>query len=257
MKLPPRGRRRRRAGVGGNPGRAGYDTNHCPLPVAPRRPATRRGTRDSGACDIRGLPGYAPGVLALPLAAALSLAGEKMRGLAELPGTTIAIVVESSLDDAPLSTQHRDLLWKAFGLPVFEQLRGWDGAVIARECEVHDGLHFDAETVVARLDGENLFVTGRATGLSAEIVRDQCECGVETPRLRQLSARAAKDDATEIARPVRELFPEKGAQAAVASENDENTGDGALRQMRLKSCVRLMIAVVAFIAGGEMLRRGQ
>jgi hypothetical protein len=52
---------------------------------------------------------------------------------------------------------------------VFEQLRGSDGAVIARECEVHDGLHIIGES---RPD------------LRGEIVTEHCACGAETPRLR-------------------------------------------------------------------------
>ena len=140
--------------------------------------------RAVAADDIRGYPGYPPEVSALPLGAALSLADRKMRGLCSLPVQTQAIVVVSSLDDEPLGAHHRDLLWQAFGLPVFGQMRGWDGAVIARECEVHDGLHFDGG--IATLNGENLIVAGKPTDLSAEIVREHCECGLETPRLRNI-----------------------------------------------------------------------
>lgn len=225
MKLPPR-RRRRRLAVRDNAARAGKDTRHCPLPIPPRRSVN---SRDAGGCDIRGLPGYAPGILALPLAAALSLAERKMRGLVDLPGTTLAIVIESSLDEAPLAAHQRDLLWKALGLPVFEQLRGWDGTIIARECEVHDGLHFDAGAVIASVDGNNLLVTGRPTGLSAEIVQEPCECGVETPRFRHVGVTAAPPD------------------DAIATPPN----------VQLKFCVGWMLGIAALLIGGEVLRRAE
>ena len=111
--------------------------------------------------------------MALPLDVALSFADRKLRGLFELPSLRLAIVIFSS---TRLEMHHRDLLWKAFGLPVFEQLRGADGRVVARECEVHNGLHLDA---------------GLPAGMAVEIVAEQCDCGLETPRLRpRMAARA-------------------------------------------------------------------
>jgi hypothetical protein len=115
---------------------------------------------------------WAPAMLALPLDLALSLADRKRRGLFALPSLNTAIVVLTSVDHSPLGDHHRDLLWSAFGVPVFEQLRQSDGAVIARECEVHDGLH----------------IIDPAHKLCGEIVSDPCACGSETPRLRRVSA---------------------------------------------------------------------
>ena len=119
---------------------------------------------------LGGLQEYAPEAIVAPLDLALSLADQKTRGLFDLPSLNVAIVVITSVDDSPLAEHHRDLLWRAFGVPVFEQLRGSDGAIIARECEVHDGLHISAE--LAREFGE-------------AITYDQCECGSEVPRLLQ------------------------------------------------------------------------
>src|SRR5580658_2399320 len=91
--------------------------------------------------DLPWLRVWAPAALVLPLDLALSLADRKERGLFELPSLKTAIVVLTTLGETLLVYHHRDTLWRAFGVPVFEQLRGPDGAVIARECEVHDGLH--------------------------------------------------------------------------------------------------------------------
>ena len=120
-------------------------------------------------CAVDDLPGWAPEALVLPLGMALTLANRKQHGLFDLPSLNKAIVVLTSLDDTPLAPRHRDLLWQSFGVPVFEQLRGADGAVIARECEVHDGLHIIAASL---------------PNLRGEIVTDHCACGAETPRLR-------------------------------------------------------------------------
>lgn len=123
--------------------------------------------------DLRGLVSYAPEAVALPLDTALSLADRKLRGLLELPSLKLAVVVFSSAGvHGAFESHHRDLLWKAFGLPVFEQLRGSNGRVIARECEVHNGLHLEMGAEVP----------------GAEIIAAPCDCALETPRLR-LAAR--------------------------------------------------------------------
>jgi hypothetical protein len=132
--------------------------------------------------DSRGLIRYAPDAMALPLDAALSLADCKLRGLFELHSLKLAIVVFSSAGlHGALEMHHRDVLWKAFGLPVFEQLCGADGRVIARECEVHNGLHIDV----------NRDTTEAPAGMAVEILSEQCDCGLETARLLpRMAARA-------------------------------------------------------------------
>jgi hypothetical protein len=147
--------------------------------------------------DIVSMHDYAPEALVAPLVLALSLAEQKMRGLFDLPSLQTAIVVLTSLEDSLLADHHRDLLWRAFGVPLFEQLRGWDGTIIARECEVHDGLHIDESAALIQLHEDELLATQfgalgtpiiRArTGLTGEIVVGTCECGAETPRLRALA----------------------------------------------------------------------
>lgn len=123
--------------------------------------------------DMVWLRSYAPEALVAPLDLALSLADRKRRGILELPSVRTAIVVLTSCEDSPLSDDHRDLLWRAWGVPVFEQLRGLDGTIIARECEVHDGLHIVTPQDQLLRDGVD------------EIVNGVCECGAETPRLRR------------------------------------------------------------------------
>src|ERR1700689_1927051 len=100
-----------------------------------------RNIREFAPDDVVRMHSYAPDAFVAPLGVALSLADQKARGLFDLPSLRTAVVVLPSLDDSPFADHPRDLLWRAFGVPVFEQLRGWDGAIIAKECEVHDGLH--------------------------------------------------------------------------------------------------------------------
>lgn len=54
---------------------------------------------------------------------------------------THAVVVLSWNVDGTLNSVDRDLLWRAFGLPVFEQVLGPRNELAAYECEAHDGLH--------------------------------------------------------------------------------------------------------------------
>ena len=130
------------------------------------------GSGNFASSDIRGLTEFSPESLALPLDAALRVADQKLRGLLDLPSLRFAIVILSSPGTGALAQHHRDLLWSAFGLPMFEQLCDGDGRVIARECEIHDGLHFDTMPELP--------------DFTVEIVHERCECGLETPRLRYL-----------------------------------------------------------------------
>jgi hypothetical protein len=119
--------------------------------------------------DMPWLRVWQPDGLVLPLGLALTLADQKQRGLFDLPSLVTAIVVLTSPDETPLADHHRDLLWFAFRVPVFEHLRASDGRILAAECEVHDGLHLCPDESMA-FDGE--------------LVMDPCACGLETPRLR-------------------------------------------------------------------------
>jgi hypothetical protein len=162
----------------------------------------RHNIREFAAADIGPIARYQPEAMVCPLHVALLLADQKERGLFNLPSLSVALVVLTRLDDSPLARCHRDLLWQAFRVPVFEQVLGWDGTVIARECEVHDGLHMAESAAIPHLHDDELLVTQLTffeeplvrvrTGLAAEIVTGLCECGSPTPRLRNLLPIAQK-----------------------------------------------------------------
>lgn len=120
--------------------------------------------------NVAGMAEFAPDAVGMPLQLALTLADQTLRGLFSLPSLTLAMVVITSIEDSPLADHQRDLLWRAFRVPVFEQLRGADGSIVARECEVHHGLHVCHTS---------------ALELGNPVSYDQCDCGNDAPRLMQ------------------------------------------------------------------------
>ncbi len=131
--------------------------------------------------------------IAGPIDVLRRLAVEVLEGRAAVPSVARRVVVHTSVSGDALSEPDRNLLWEAFGLPVFEQLRGFDGELLASECEAHAGMHLSAdsaviETAVASTNA-GLLLTSLAgllypilrlsTGLSAVVVRGMCDCGQE------------------------------------------------------------------------------
>ena len=166
-------------------------TLNFPLPL-PARVAVLDDGFESGrglrsfSGDPLGWMAWAPDALVLPLTLAISLADQQRQGW-ELPVLSVAIVVLSSVTEGPLEQARRDDIWRAFRVPVFEQLRASNGIVIARECEVHHGLHMDEAAAEVETRESELLVRRARTGLAADILHGCCECGAETPRLLNLS----------------------------------------------------------------------
>ena len=76
-----------------------------------------------------------------------------------------AVIAFTYAGDAPLSRADRELFWRAFGVPVFEQYLGEDNELLAMECDAHAGLH-----VVRGCEGFHLD-------------REACACGDRSPRI--------------------------------------------------------------------------
>jgi len=97
-------------------------------------------------------------------------------GLAALdrpPVFTHAVIVLESPGDTPLSIGEREQLWRAFRVPVFEQIIGPHGKLLAADCEAHDGLHVEA----SGMPWADVQWPGYRLESSA------CGCGRKTPRL--------------------------------------------------------------------------
>jgi phenylacetate-coenzyme A ligase PaaK-like adenylate-forming protein len=86
--------------------------------------------------------------------------------LAESIRVPWAVVPFSGARVGRVTRRDRDLLWSAYQVPVFEQCLGPDGAVIARECEAHDGMH--------------LYLPEHYHG---DLIKEICSCGRPEPRI--------------------------------------------------------------------------
>ena len=87
---------------------------------------------------------------------------------AKLDSLTHAVIVLARQKDELLTVEQRKRLWQAFRVPVFEQVIGESGMLLAAECEAHAGLH---------VESPKLDTAGRAVDAS------KCGCGRATPRL--------------------------------------------------------------------------
>jgi hypothetical protein len=87
----------------------------------------------------------------------------------KIESLTHAVIVLARPENPRLTMEQRQQLWRAFRVPVFEQVVGENGALLAAECEAHAGLHIESP----KLD---------LTGLPLE--NGPCGCGRATPRIR-------------------------------------------------------------------------
>jgi hypothetical protein len=112
--------------------------------------------------------------------AAVAANCEQLFGLAAAdrpPLFTHAVIVLDSPGDPPLSNGDRERLWRAFRVPVFEQIIGPHGKLLAAECEAHDGLHIETPGL--------LWADLQWPGYRLE--QSACGCGRKTPRLASAS----------------------------------------------------------------------
>ncbi len=106
-----------------------------------------------------------PAVIAAPAADLIRLA---RRWDSEWERPTHSLVILSRVDTGLVTAEERELLWDAFGLPVFEQVLDAANHLLAYECEAHDGLH----------------VLRAGLRLSGCFPADsECGCGDPSPRL--------------------------------------------------------------------------
>ena len=128
--------------------------------------------------DLAALERFRPGAIAASWRR-LEKLSQSVRFLAAASPTHAVVVLHRfpSQEFALLSDAQREQLWRVFAVPVFEQVIGARGALLASECPAHDGLH----------------IRSTAFGLPGEIDRSPCACGDRTPRVR--AARNAQPDA--------------------------------------------------------------
>jgi hypothetical protein len=156
-----------------------------PVPPAPPTAVFQSWFRSNGVVRVFG-PGtlrdgwdaaaaaFAPAAIAGTWSQMEALIGEN------IPSLTHALIVLARPGEELLTGAQRDRLWKAFRVPVFQQVVTGSGVLLAAECEAHDGLHMESSRLVP---------------IGMPLDRAPCGCGRTTPRLkfpvlRALAARA-------------------------------------------------------------------
>lgn len=124
------------------------------------------------------------------------LAERTRAGELTLNSVNHAVFVLTSVGDAPAQDKLRVALWQVFGVPVYELFVGADGAVLAGECEAHDGWHVEPGCRIYQGSGQEIIadsrrIKGIRTGLSGMIEREPCACGRWGTRLMEPKLRAA------------------------------------------------------------------
>jgi len=147
--------------------------------------------------DTRALESFAPQTIAADVFHLRAIAGAMETGHLSLRPLRHAVIAFSGAAQGDLTQRDLDILWRVFQVPTFEQRLGGDGVPIARECEVHDGLHVALENaVVEQIDGELVLtsLTDTAcpvlrvrTGYAATMVEGLCHCGRAESRIRGLA----------------------------------------------------------------------
>ena len=187
------------------------EAHQLPFPATPH---LRTALLGDGACfgelvafpqaRWRDLPAFDPQVLVGAAAVLLKAADLTFSGQLPLNTLDSAVFVLTQTGGRPLAETERNLLWRAFLVPVFELLVDRNGKLLAAECEAHDGWHLaDLSLEILPEEEELLFQrrgvpgTEIATGLSAERPIAVCSCGNQAPLLRNI--RLAKAPARLLA----------------------------------------------------------
>lgn len=177
-----------------------------PLPGNPRTAVfsrgylQRKGVRRFRRFDDPSLRRFKPEAVAARVDTLRALAWGVDRGTIQLAPLRHSVIAFTGILEGPLSEEDRDLFWRVFEVPVFEQFRGFDRELLAWECEAHQGLHISQENAIFELDPhQRLLVTSLAnrtqtafrldTGLDAVLATSTCPCGAEALRLLNLSRR--------------------------------------------------------------------
>jgi hypothetical protein len=101
--------------------------------------------------------------------AAIAATPAQLLALPSIPSLRNAVIALVRPGEPSLSEDDREILWRTFRVPVFEQRVDDACVLLAAECEAHDGLHVESPALPPG-DGEVLETA-------------PCGCGRTTPRL--------------------------------------------------------------------------
>jgi hypothetical protein len=109
------------------------------------------------------------------------LAARVQEGSLDLGSVDHAIFTTAECGGSMLSDSTRVVLWQAFGVPVYELLMSAQGALLASECEAHEGWHVQPNARFAAINDEIVLLTGgksaTPTGLTGRLEASRCPCG--------------------------------------------------------------------------------
>jgi len=178
---------------------------HHPITPVPRTAILDPAYQDERNCryippdDYNLLMKFEPESIAGPAEALLDLARTIERGRVPHPGPRHSLIVFSDLHRGLLREPERELLWNVFEVPIFEQLRGFGGELLAEECDAHYGLHLVPGEALLEIDnsrgGEVLLTTlvdlsrppiRVATERTLVFTEEPCGCGSCTPRVMEV-----------------------------------------------------------------------
>ncbi|MEO8131021.1 MAG: hypothetical protein ABJF23_01870 [Bryobacteraceae bacterium] len=177
-------------------GRAPQPEFRYPLQPAPKilmlLPGFRRSASFRNVFDLNGA-GTA-GMNADTLAAPVNV----LRSMAPMAGPQrYPVIVFTGVLHGTLTAADRELFWKSFRVPVFEQLLGLGNELVAEECEAHDGLHVredqniielrSGELVYTPLEAVTYTVLRIASGCTVRPERALCPCGRAGLRLKDIA----------------------------------------------------------------------
>jgi hypothetical protein len=130
---------------------------------------------------------FRPGVLIGHATALKSLSEQMQSGRLDLSSVDHAVFVLTNCGDTPVNDTLRVFFWQSFGVPVYELVAAPDGSLLAADCEAQDGWHVQPGVRAHLLNGELLFeasgMKSLQTGLSAELISEQCACGRSEPKI--------------------------------------------------------------------------
>jgi len=153
---------------------------------------------------------FEPDLIAAPLSILIRWARAEGRLARSLPRVQRAIIAFTGTGDGALPESTRELLWRTFEVPVFEQRLGADGSILAWECEAHDGLHLieqnlvleqglNRELIMTSLTDRRYPMLRLIAAVAGTIDTEPCGCGRPGLRLTGLSDAQAERSSKAVA----------------------------------------------------------
>ncbi len=154
--------------------------------------------------EMRRVAPYRPEALAAPAWLLAELARRIQSGLLPPLALRHYVAAFSGPAEGALAPDHRDLFWRVYRVPVFEQFLAFDGSLAAAECEAHDGLHIREDRAILEFARGEILLTSLTdletpavrvrTGLAADLLLSPCGCGEPGVRLAALRALTAEPE---------------------------------------------------------------